>query len=45
MELARLKMTQQFSEEKYEKLMASAQEKYSQFEKIIKEHEGVIELL
>lgn len=25
--------------------MASAQEKYSQFEKIIKEHEGVIQLL
>jgi hypothetical protein len=31
MELARFKMTQQLNEEKYEKLMASAQEKYSQF--------------
>lgn len=45
MELGRLKMTHQLSEEKYEKLMSSAQEKYGQFEKIIKEHEGVIELL
>jgi chromosome segregation ATPase len=45
MELARLKMTHQLGEEKYEKLVGSAQEKYGQFEKIIKEHEGVIELL
>lgn len=37
-----MKMSQQFAEEKYEKLAQSAQEKYAQFEKIIKEHESVI---
>lgn len=31
MELARMKMAQQFSDEKYEKLTQSAQEKYYQF--------------
>ena len=31
MELARMKMAQQFSEEKYEKLLQSSQDKYYQF--------------
>ena len=31
MELARIKMSQQFAEEKYEKAVQSAQQKYSQF--------------
>jgi hypothetical protein len=31
MELAKLKMSQKYSEEKYSKLVQSAQEKYAQF--------------
>ena len=40
-----MKMNHEYSEEKYNKLIQSSQEKYQQFEKIIQEHEHVIDLL
>jgi hypothetical protein len=43
--MTRLKMSLQFSEEKYEKLSLNTADKTSQYEKIIRENEETIENL